>query len=286
MILDSSRSRALRTLVAFAAGTLLVHAGPAHATTDARDAVRSAVRRAANAYVELERKEVERLTQELDRLLKDEKLAAAFVSRDRAALLSAARPIFEKLQERGVTHWYFIEREPARTCFLRVHAPHLSGDVIDRTTLSQAIATHQAGSGKELGKTAFALRVVKPMSSGGKVIGYMELGEEIEQFLERMKAQTGDDFGLFVDKRLIDRKELARVLKEDRWDERPDVVLIQSTMWDEKNVDVGGPLQTLTDEGTGFKEWQEGAQSFSGGSFPVRDAGKRVVGAVFVRHRI
>jgi hypothetical protein len=127
--------------------------------------------------------------------------------------------------------------------------------------------------------------VVKPISSRGKVIGYMELGEEIDHFFGRMKAQTGDDFGLLVDKRFVDRKELARVIKEDRWDERPDLVLIQSTMWDEKNIDVGGSLQTLTDEGMGFKEWKEGGESFAGGSFPVRDASQRVVGAVFVRHR-
>jgi len=197
-----------------------------------------------------------------------------------------ARPTFEKLRERGVTHWYFIEPEPTRTCFLRVHSPHLTGDVIERTTLTQAVATHRVGSGKELGKTAFALRVVKPISSGGKVIGYMELGEEIDHFFGRMKAQTGDDFGLLVDKRFIDRKELARILKEDRWDERPDLVLIQSTMWDEKNIDLGGPLPSLTDEGAGFKEWQDGAQAYAGGAFPVRDAAQRVVGAVFVRHRI
>jgi hypothetical protein len=286
MIQGPIRSRALRLLAASAIGALLVHAGPVRAATDARAAVRSAVRRAGNAYAELERKEVERLTQELDKLLKDEKLVAAFAARDRPKVLSMARPTFEKLKERGVTHWYFIEPEPTRTCFLRVHSPQLAGDLIERTTLSEAIATHRVGSGKELGKTAFALRVVKPISSGGKVIGYMELGEEIDHFFGRMKSQTGDDFGLLVDKRYVDRKELARVLKEDRWDERPDLVLIQSTMWDEVNIEVGGALQLLTDEGAGFKEWKEGGQSFAGGSFPVRDAGKRVVGAVFVRHRI
>jgi len=286
MIQDRIRSHWLRSLVALAIGALLVHAGPVRAATDARAAVRSAVRRAGNAYADLEKKEVDRLSQELDKLLKDEKLVAAFAARDRPTVLSMARPTFEKLKERGVTHWYFIEPEPTRTCFLRVHQPHLSGDLIARTTLSQAIATRQVGYGKELGKTAFALRVVKPISSGGKVIGYMELGEEIDHFFGRMKTQTGDDFGLLVDKRFIDRKELARVLKEDRWDERPDVVLIQSTMWDEVNIEVGGALQSLTDEGAGFKEWKEGGQSFAGGSFPVRDAGKRVVGAVFVRHRI
>jgi hypothetical protein len=271
--------------VAAVAAAWLLGAVPAQAS-EARASVRAALRRAGASYAELEKREVDRLSQELDKLLKDEKLVAAFVARDRPTLLSAARPTFEKLKERGVTHWYFIEPEPARTCFLRVHQPHLSGDVIERATLAQAIATHQTGSGKELGKTAFALRVVKPISSGGKVVGYMELGEEIDHFFGRMKAQSGDDFGLLVDKRYVDRKELARVLKEDRWDERPDVVLIQSTIWDEKNIDLGGPLQSLSDEAVVVREWQDGPKTYAGGAFPVRDAQKRIVGAVFVRHQI
>ncbi len=251
MHVDSVRSCVLRTLAAAAAGALLLCSGAAGAGDDARASVRATVRRAGAAYAELERNEVEKLSQAVDRLAKDDALLAPFIARDREKVLATAKPIFEKLKtERGVTHWYFIEKEPARTCFLRVHAPSLHGDVIERATLSQAIATHQIGFGKELGKTAFALRVVKPVSSGGKLVGYMELGEEIDHFFGRMKAQTGDDFGLLVDKARIDRKELARIRHDDRWEERPDVVLIESTMWDDKHIDLGGPLKGLTDDGT------------------------------------
>jgi hypothetical protein len=76
------------------------------------------------------------------------------------------------------------------------------------------------------GKIAFALRVVKPFRSEGKVIGYMEMGEEIDHFLTSIKGQTGDDYGVLVDKTRIDRAKLATVRGEDRWDERADVVLI------------------------------------------------------------
>jgi hypothetical protein len=278
--------RAVHALSAIAAAALLLHGSAASASDAARASVRAAVRRAGATYAELEQKEIERLTKELDRLLRDEKLLAPFVAHDRDKLLAVAGPAFAKLKAEGVTHWYFLDKEPARTCFLRVHAPSLHDDRVDRSTLSQAISTHQIGYGKELGKTAFALRVVKPIMRGGALVGYMELGEEIDHFFDRMKAQSGDDFGLLVDKALVDRKELARVRKEDRWDERPDVVLIESTMWDEEHIDLGAPLQSLSDDGALVHEWQEGSQSYAGGAFPVRDAQKRLVGAVFVRHRI
>ena len=287
MITDRLRGRAAGTLAAsLVVAAALLQSAVARAGDTTRASVRAAVRRAGAAYGELERKEVARLGGLLDTLLADPSFVAPFVARDRKALLAVAQPRFERLKADGVTHWYFIEAEPVRTCFLRVHSPTLHSDVIGRATLSQAIETHAVGAGKELGKTAFALRVVKPMHANGRLVGYMELGEEIDDFFARMKAQTGDDFALLVDKARVDRKELARVLRVDRWEERPDVVMIDSTMWDDRHVELGVPLARLTDDDVVIREWTRGGASFAGGAFPVRDARQEVVGAVFVRHRV
>ncbi len=259
-------------------------------STSARALERSgegAVRKAAAVYEWLERQEVKKLAKALDALAADPAFVEPFRARDRKKLLAAAAPVFAKLKaEQGVTHWYFLDPEPDRTCFLRVHAPALHGDLVARDTFTLAIDTHDVAFGKELGRTAFALRIVKPIRAGGKVVGYMELGEEIDRFLERMKAQTGDDFGLLVDKRRVDRRELARVRGEDRWDERKDVVLIQSTMWTEQNIDLGMPLAELPDAGTPVREWEDGNRRYGGAAFPVRDAANAVVGALFVRHEL
>jgi hypothetical protein len=114
----------------------------------------------------------------------------------------------------------------------------------------------------------------------------MELGEEIDHFFERMKQQTGDDFGLLADKQHVDRKELARVRNDDRWDERPDVVLINSTMWDEKRIQLGVPLQKLPAQGVFVGEWEDEGKRYVGGAFPVKNAADHVAGALFVRHPI
>jgi hypothetical protein len=270
-------------LVAVAA----IVAGCAHAAAPAKapPAPHASVTRAAAVYAALEKAEVERLAGLLDGLLADTAIIDLYKARNREKLLAKAGPKFERLKAaHGITHWYFLDPEPARTCFLRVHSPTLFGDVVGRETLSQAIATKAMGSGKELGKTAFALRVVKPIRVDGAIIGYMELGEEIEHFLVKMKEQTGDDFGLLVDKKRIDRKELARVRQEDRWDERPDVVLIDSTIWNERLLDLPVPFDQIPEGGLKTGEWTEGKVKFLGGAFPIKDAAKRTVGVLYVRH--
>jgi hypothetical protein len=263
---------------------LAAAASPAAAAAPAKDH-EAAVRRAAAAFAELERADVDHLSRVLQQLVQDRTLVEPFLARDRDRLLAAAKPTFEILKEvEQVTHWYFID--PDRKCFLRVHAPSTHGDVIERDTLAQAIAKKDVGSGKELGRTAFALRVVRPIRSGGTIVGYMELGEEIDHLFDRMKVEAGDDFGLLADKEHVDRKELARVRNDDRWDERPDVVLINSTMWDEKRIQIGMPLAKLPPEGAFVGAWRDEEKTFVGGVFPVRNSSGHVVGALFVRHRI
>jgi hypothetical protein len=272
-------------LLAFTLSASLL-AAPTPAAEPPAEAAPESVVRAAAEYTALERAEVARLSGLLDGLLADPAFIAPFQARNREALLAQAKPRFTRLMAAGVTHWYFLEGEPTRACFLRVHQPALFGDEVRRETLSRAIATQQVGAGKELGKTAFALRVVKPIRVAGAVVGYMELGEEIGDFLVKLRQQTGDDFGLLVDKRRIDRQLLAKVRGEDRWDERPDVVLIDSTFWNEALLSLPIPFERLPDQGVRAGEGTSAGGRFVDGVFPVRDAANQVVGALYVRHKL
>src|SRR5512145_2219819 len=151
------KARTLLLAVVFSA-TLTAAPAPAVEPPD------PSVRRAAEAFAALEKKEIEKLSTALDTLIADPVLIQAFRARDREKLAAKTYARFERLKaELGITHWSFIDPEPARTCFLRVHAPTLFGDVIRRETLSQAVERKAVGFGKELGQTAFALRVVKPV---------------------------------------------------------------------------------------------------------------------------
>ncbi len=254
---------------------------------DIEAAASQSLRRAAGTFASLERSEIEKLSATLDGLLAMEQLKKSFLARDRKRLQEQAAPIFQTLRARdGITHWYFLEPEPKRTVFLRVHRPELHGDVVDRVTLQTAIRTRDSGAGMELGQTAFALRVVRPYLAGGEPIGYLELAEEIGHFLARMKALTGDDFGLLVKKRFLDEKAWAAVAAGARntWNDRPETVVVDTTTFSEGIIDYQGDLEQIPDDGQVLDEAVKGGRAYIRGIFPVRDAAGRKVGGLFVLH--
>src|SRR5512133_786347 len=212
---------------------------------------------AASEFESQERSEIEKLSSTLDALLANDAIAAAFVARDRARLLALCAPLFETIRSRDrITHWYFIESPPTKTVFLRVHRPELHGDVVERPTLANAIATGDVGAGKELGQTAFALRVTRPWIRDGKVIGYMELGEEIDHFLTAMKSRTGDEYGILVKKQFLDEKAWSQILgaRANTWNDRPDVVVVDTTIFNLGIADFQGDLAGLPDRGRTLEE--------------------------------
>jgi hypothetical protein len=251
------------------------------------DASNSTLAIAANAFAAQEAAEIEKLSSTLDALLANDRLAAAFASRDRKTLLEATTPLFDTMKKRDrITHWYFIEPQPSRAVFLRVHRPELHGDVVDRPTLMRAIETGDVGAGKELGQTAFALRVVRPWYRGGKLIGYMELAEEIDHFLTAMKARTGDEYGILIKKEFLDEKAWARILgsRANTWNDRPDVVVVDTTIFNKGITDFQGNLGDVSEQGESVEELIDGERAWIRGVFPLRDAGGRKVGLLFVLH--
>jgi hypothetical protein len=249
------------------------------------DAALATLQSAADAFAAQERGEVEKLASTLDALLANDELRAAFVARDRQKLLAIASPLFETMARRDrVTHWYFIE--PEQVVFLRVHRPELRGDKVERVTLQRAIDSRELGAGKELGQTAFALRAVRPWYHQGKLVGYMELAEEIDYFLTEMKARTGDDYGLLVKKKFLDESAWARVLgpRANTWNDRPDVVVVNTTTFTDGIIDYSGDVEGIPERGLTLGEVVRGERAFVRGIFPVRDAAGRKVGGLFVLH--
>lgn len=255
---------------------------------DVEAAARQALRTAAESYADLEQADVEKLSAVLEGVSADPSLAKAFLRRDRPRLLELAGPVFAALRERhGVTHWYFHDPEPARTCFLRMHAPALHGDVIQRPTFEAAVARQATASGTELGRTAFALRVVRPWTRGGKLIGYLELGEEIDHFLRRMRRQTGDEFAMLVLKERLDEKAwtATRGAARNTWGDRADVVVVNSTA-DERLLGWQGRVQDLPEGGRVLGLDRGGDRAFVRGAVPLADATGARVGALLVLHDV
>jgi len=116
-------------------------------------------------------------------LFEHQGIFSAFQARDRQALYDLARPIFEHFKkEHSITHFYFVT--PERKTLLRVHQFDRHGDTINRLTMVQAEKTRESAFGLELGNFGtFTHRIVVPWRVDGQLIGYVELGEEIDHII-------------------------------------------------------------------------------------------------------
>jgi len=136
-------------------------------------------------------------------LSRDEGIKQDFLQGDREALLKRVWPVFDNLrQSNRITHLYFTGAN--RVNFLRVHQPNRYGDVIDRITTLRAAEVQEAARGIELGPLGtFTLRVVVPWFKDSQLIGFLELGEEINHITEEVHEILGVDLLVLVDEEFL-----------------------------------------------------------------------------------
>ncbi len=136
------------------------------------------------------------LTALADTLIYTTEPQAVLRARDRQGLLAIYQPLFARLRDtHGVTHLYF--HDPDRINLLRVHQPARDGDRIERFTAREASRTGRGVTGIELGPLGtFTLRAVVPVYADQALLGYLELGKEIEDVFAALHCQ--DDLHLAV----------------------------------------------------------------------------------------
>jgi signal transduction histidine kinase len=220
----------------------------------------------------------------------DENLLQPWLLRDRDMLYARAVQLFDTLNMNNrVTHFYFLE--PDGHCFLRVHEPERYGDTIQRFTFEHAANTKRTAQGIELGPLGtFTMRVVAPWRVDGELVGYIELGEEIEHITPRLKETLGADLVFTIDKKFLNREEWEQRASEEKpsrdWNQFTDVVLIDTSMdeipgnlTDTFNVDHSDAkmdlIQLETDE-----------VRYHGGFVPLVDAGNQNVGRILLLRNV
>lgn len=143
--------------------------------------------------------------------------------------------LFDELKkDYAITHLYFTGTD--RVDLLRVHIPNRHGDRIDRGTTLAAEKNGTTAFGVELGPLGtFTLRLVTPWYDDAthQLIGYVELGMEIDRVLQELRDFFGVEVFVLVDKGRLDRKEWEdgmRVMgRTPDWDRFPKVVLGSQT---------------------------------------------------------
>ncbi|OGS21895.1 MAG: hypothetical protein A3J83_04720 [Elusimicrobia bacterium RIFOXYA2_FULL_40_6] len=166
----------------------------------------------------------------LKSFLSDDKMKAVLSSRNRKLLLEYSKSIFEQLRnEHKITHLYFSG--PERVNILRVHNPGKNGDIINRFTMLEAERSKKIFYGIELGQMGtFTLRVVAPCYENGRLLGYIELGEEIDHLTHKLSEILVLDVYLAIKKKFIKRKEwesgMSMLGHQADWNRFADVVII------------------------------------------------------------
>ena len=251
----------------------------------------NSLKSANTSFTSVLENETQKLSVALDLLMNDKQAKQYFINQQIDSLYTHSKPVFELLRNNyDITHTYYIMPEPDKTCFLRMHNPAKNNDTITRITYKNAIETKTFASGLELGKTAFALRVVHPyFNNNNQLIGYMEVGEEIDHFFDIMKSETGNDFVVTVEKKFLneDKWKSAQEINKSmtNWNHLTnDVILTQTTNnISIKNISVTDIPKNRKIIKTNFKIDKK---IFIVGLFPLYDAGNRKVGAIYFTHDI
>ncbi|MBP9491187.1 MAG: GGDEF domain-containing protein [Aliarcobacter sp.] len=117
------------------------------------------------------------------------KIEESYLSSNKKELYEIMKPLFDNLNKNNdITHFYFIK--PNNEIFLRVHDFKKDSDIIDRFTFLKAKETQKPFYGLEFGvKNTFTLRYVFPWIVDEKIIGYIEIGKEINKITDMLSKE-------------------------------------------------------------------------------------------------
>jgi len=158
----------------------------------------------------------------LESITRNDDAKAAFLRRDRRALMREVMPLFDGLRSSHRVSRFYVTT-PDHVIFLRAHQPDRFGDTIGRFTTLEAEWTGQGAHGIELGPFGnLTVRSVIPWRDGNRLIGFLELGEDIEHVIRDVRRIFGVDVLMLVYKRYLDREQwetgMRTLGREGDWD--------------------------------------------------------------------
>ncbi|MBF0540299.1 MAG: response regulator [Nitrospirae bacterium] len=136
-------------------------------------------------------------------IINKKELETALINKDRDALKQAGLPLFNHLSAKyNITHFTFIDPECMN--IIRLHDLELYGEKVTRFTCNEAVKTGKSAFGLELGALGtFTLRVVTPWYYKDKLIGYLELGMDINHIVQRIKQTLEVEPYVLIEKSML-----------------------------------------------------------------------------------
>ncbi|OGX10151.1 MAG: hypothetical protein A2Y06_00030 [Omnitrophica WOR_2 bacterium GWA2_37_7] len=225
----------------------------------------------------------------IDLIEQNKNLQQAYITNDRKALYEFSKPIFQELNRSyQITHFYFHDTQ--RNNYLRVHKPDDFGDFIDRYTMGEAYRKGVTKYGIELGPYGrLALRVVRPWIVDGNIIGYIEIGKEIEHVMPNIAAMKNVQIMSFIEKDMLDKAQFLHGQEafndNSIWERFSNVVLTGSTVNSTHELD--SFFNNLLSKDVNkylLKVYSVniGVNKYSAALLPLKDVSERVVGTIVV----
>ncbi|MEW6513106.1 MAG: ATP-binding protein [Pseudomonadota bacterium] len=164
----------------------------------------------ANLFAQKIEKDTNLMLATMRAMMTSEEMEAAFVRGDRAGLARHGGQLFKTLRDdHRVTHLYLTR--PDSINLYRFHSPEEFGDQIERVTMQRAVEQRDVVHGLELGAMGtLTLRLVMPWLRDGELIGYVELGEEIEHMIEEIRRSLSVDLLVLIDKHYLSAEQWLR----------------------------------------------------------------------------
>jgi len=222
----------------------------------------------------------------LNAIAVNSKIRSALTLRDRKKLFFLANSLFKKLRlKHNITHFYF--HDPKRINILRVHQPARHSDIINRYTALGAEKNRTFFYGIELGPLGtFTLRAVLPIWEQGKLLGYIELGEEIDQIIQDMQRIFKVNLWVVIDKQYLHESDWLSGMKilgrKADWNHLPNKVIVSQTL----NALPDGLTNILSQQKNGLSseniKLEDGTQYYQGRILPLLDVGQRNVGGMVI----
>jgi len=249
------------------------------------DNITNRITNARVLFKELLKVEAELLGNLANNYMETPELQSAFLAGDRDKLLAMSLPLFNGIKSRNkITHFYFHRLD--KTCFLRVHNPTRHSDKISRFTLDQASRMEAPAYGIELGPLGtMTFRLVQPWRVGGKLIGYIELGKEIDQITPILKHMLNLELIFTVQKKHLDHKLWSEgelmLHKPGSWEQFSDFVVVSST-FSQISASLGREISRhfASHDKDLFNTTQDN-KIYRSGAIPLIDASGLEVGDIF-----
>lgn len=156
-----------------------------------------------------------------------------YLSFDKNELYKTTKYLFDILNNNNdITHFYFIK--PNDEVFLRVHDFTKNSDLMERFTFLKAKETQKPFYGLEFGiKNNFTLRYVYPWIVDNRIIGYIEIGKEIDKITKTLSKQMNLESFFAINKEIL-KNPKNEILPDNLIETKENYIFYNNSKIDEK----------------------------------------------------